>query len=451
MHDRVMRAIETALDDRPADGVFRVSRDIFTDPEIFELEMKHIFEGNWIYLAHESQIPRPTDYLTLHMGRTPVVIARDRKGELRAFINACSHRGAMLCRHKRASKATFTCPFHGWTFSNTGRLLKVKDPENAGYPEGFNTEGSHDLTPVARFESYRGFLFGSLNPDVQPLATHLGDAARMIDLIVDQSPQGLEVLRGSSTYVYDGNWKLQTENGADGYHVSAVHWNYAATTSRRKTEARVDNVRAMSAGGWARQGGGFYSFENGHLLLWSQWENPEDRPNWDRREELAATMGAARAEWMVQRSRNLCLYPNVYLMDQFGSQIRQFRPLSVDRTEVTIYCIAPVGEAPEARARRIRQYEDFFNASGMATPDDLEEFRSCQMAYQGRAARWNDMSRGAAHWVEGPDEAARAIGIAPRLSGRRTEDEGLFVIQHAFWRDAMRRALGREVATGDAS
>jgi benzoate/toluate 1,2-dioxygenase subunit alpha len=102
--------------------------------------------------------------------------------------------------------------------------------------------------------------------------------------MVDQSPEGLEVLRGSSTYVYDGNWKLQTENGADGYHVTATHWNYAATTARRKELEKGDSVRAMSAGGWAKQGGGFYSFENGHLLLWTNWQNPEDRPNWERRE-----------------------------------------------------------------------------------------------------------------------------------------------------------------------
>ena len=71
-------------------------------------------------------------------------------------------------------------------------------------------------------------------------------------------------------------------------------------------------------------------------------------------------------------------------MDQFSSQIRTYRPIAVDKTEVTIYCIAPKGEGPEARARRIRQYEDFFNASGMATPDDLEEFRACQMSYMGQ-------------------------------------------------------------------
>ena len=444
MLDAIRQTLDDAVQDDPEAGVFRCKRSIFTDPDLFELEMKHIFEGNWIYLAHESQIPNRNDYLTTYMGRQPVFIARSREGELNAFANACSHRGAMLCRHKRGNKTSYTCPFHGWTFDNSGRLLSVKDPRGAGYPEGFNKNGSHDLTRVPRFESYRGFLFGSLNADVAPLREHLGEAAKVIDMIVDQSPEGLEVLRGSSTYVYDGNWKLQTENGADGYHVSAVHWNYAATTGRRKEAEHVDNVRAMSARGWAKRGGGFYSFENGHLLLWTNWENPQDRPNWERREELAARFGQARADWMVQRSRNLCLYPNVYLMDQFSSQIRQYRPLAVDKTEVTIHCIAPRGESAEARARRIRQYEDFFNASGMATPDDLEEFRACQFSYRGRAAPWNDLSRGAAHWIHGADEAARAIGMRPLMSGVRTEDEGLFVVQHKYWQDAMNRALAAE-------
>ena len=444
MLETLNRKVDSALQDVPAKGLFRVDRDIFTDPELFELEMTHIFEGNWVYLAHESQIPNPNDYFTTHIGRQPIIIARNKAGELNGFINACSHRGAMLCRHKRGNKSTYTCPFHGWTFNNNGKLLKVKDPENAGYPESFNKDGSHDLTKIARFENYRGFLFGSLKEDVKPLSEHLGEAAKIIDLIVDQSADGLEVLRGSSTYVYDGNWKLQTENGADGYHVTAVHWNYAATTGRRKEAEQVDNVRAMSAGGWAKQGGGFYAFENGHILLWTNWANPEDRPNWERREELAKDFGQPRADWMVQRSRNLCVYPNVYLMDQFSSQIRTYRPISVDKTEVTIYCIAPKGEALDARARRIRQYEDFFNASGMATPDDLEEFRSCQMAMMGRAAKWNDMCRGSEHWIHGPDEAASSIGLKPMMSGKRTEDEGLFVLQHKYWQEAMQRALAED-------
>ena len=115
---------------------------------------------------------------------------------------------------------------------------------------------------------------------------------------------------------------------------------------------------------------------------------------------------------MIENSRNLCLYPNVYLMDQFSSQIRVARPISVNKTEITIYCIAPKGESAEARAKRIRQYEDFFNVSGMATPDDLEEFRSCQTGY-GAGTGWNDMSR------------ARLIGGGRRRGGQRNRTQAV--------------------------
>ena len=71
-------------------GEYRVHRSAFTDEELFELEMKHIFEGNWIYLAHESQIPNNGDYYTTTIGRQPVMITRNRAGELNCFINACA-------------------------------------------------------------------------------------------------------------------------------------------------------------------------------------------------------------------------------------------------------------------------------------------------------------------------------------------------------------------------
>ncbi|GMA19748.1 Rieske 2Fe-2S domain-containing protein [Arsenicicoccus piscis] len=192
--------LDQAVVENPDEGIYRANRSIFTDEELFELEMKHLFEGDWIYLAHESQVANPGDYFTTYIGRQPIVIIRSRDGKLNALINACAHRGAMLCRRKTDNRTTLTCPFHGWTFKNSGELVKVKDPDGAGYPEGFNTDGSHDLTKVARFDSYRGFLFGSLNPDVSSLEEWLGDATTIIDMLVDQSPEGLEVLRGSSTW-----------------------------------------------------------------------------------------------------------------------------------------------------------------------------------------------------------------------------------------------------------
>lgn len=448
MQDNLIAKVGGMMEVDKEKGLYRGRRDMFTDPELFELEMKYIFEGNWIYLAHESQVANPNDYFTTYIGRQPVVITRNKDGELNCFINACSHRGAVLCRKKKDNKAVFTCPFHGWSFNNSGKLVKVKDPNDAGYPDSFNCEGSHDLKKV-RMESYRGFLFGSLNDDVKPLTEHLGEAAKIVDMIVDQSPEGLEVVRGSSTYTYDGNWKVQAENGADGYHVSATHWNYVATTGRRKAGMSADDVKAMDASTWNKQKGGFYAFEQGHILLWMNWPNPQDRPLYERRDELVDKFGVDRADWMIGNLRNLCLYPNVFLMDQFSSQIRHFRPIAVDKTEVTIFCIAPKGESAEARAHRIRQYEDFFNASGMATPDDLEEFRSCQEGFKGMKLPWNDMSRGAEHWIEGQDEDAKKIDVHPVMSGAKSEDEGLYIIQHNYWKKVMTEAVRKEQEKGE--
>ena len=422
--------------------IYRCHRSIFTDPQLFDFEMKHVFEGNWLFLAHESQIAQPGDYYTLTLGRQPVIITRDKKNELHALINSCAHRGAMLCRRKTGNKSSFTCPFHGWTFSNNGKLLKAKDESTGGYPETFKHEGSHDLKKLPRFQSYRGFLFGSLNADVQPLEAYLGETCKIIDLIVDQAPEGLEVLNGSSSYVYEGNWKLGAENGADGYHVSVVHWNYASTMSRRNYEA--EGTHAVDANGWSKSVGGGYGFDNGHMLLWTRVLNPEVRPVYEHRERLQAEFGESRAGQMVNETRNLCLYPNVYLMDQFSTQIRVIRPIAVDKTEVTIWCFAPKGESDQARALRIRQYEDFFNVSGMGTPDDLEEFSACQRGYLGENLAWSDLSRGALHWVDGPDEHARQAGLRPLLSGVKLEDEALYIAHHHHWQNVMLAALEAE-------
>lgn len=442
MGTNLIERITSAVIEDKANGVYRCRRDIFTDKDLFDLEMKHIFEGNWVFLAHESQVPEPNDYFTTWIGRQPVVVTRDKDGELHAMINACAHRGAMLCRRKHGNKGSFTCPFHGWTFNNAGKLLKVKDGKTGAYPTSFNTEGSHDLKRLPAFANYRGFLFGSLSGASASLEDHLGGARAVIDQIVDQVPEGIEVLRGNSSYIYDGNWKLQMENGADGYHVSSVHWNYAATMGRRNYEA--DGTRTVDANGWSKSVGGVYGFENGHILLWTRLLNPEVRPIFAHRAELEQRLGNQRADPIVCQTRNLGLYPNVYLMDQFSTQIRVVRPISVDQTEVTIYCFAPKGESATERALRIRQYEDFFNVSGMGTPDDLEEFRACQTGYAGTATLWNDLSRGAAHWIEGPDDNARAVGLQPLLSGERSEDEGLFVRQHEYWAEALKAALLNE-------
>ena len=86
MSNIMRERLETAVIEDKERGIFRCRRDIFTDEDLFELEMKHIFEGNWVFLAHESQIPESNDYFTTFIGRQPIVITRDKGGELHGQI-----------------------------------------------------------------------------------------------------------------------------------------------------------------------------------------------------------------------------------------------------------------------------------------------------------------------------------------------------------------------------
>ncbi|WP_298214530.1 Rieske 2Fe-2S domain-containing protein [Acidocella sp.] len=419
-------------------GLRRVDRSIFTDPALFEAEFKAIWEKIWVFIGHESQLPAPKSFFTTWVGRVPVIVSRNKAGEINVFANICPHRGATLCREVKGSKANFVCPFHGWAFNDNGQLISPMNEKGGGYPDEFD-KAKLGLRRL-KLGNYRGFLFASLNDEVEPIEDYLAESKTFIDVIVDQSPEGIEILKGSSTYTYDGNWKLQAENGVDGYHVAAVHANYVETMRHRAiSKAAGEKTKAMNVGDFPKSRGGYYDLGNGHTIIWSEFSNPQDRPLYPVREELARRMGEAAASWAVEMSRNLLLYPNVFLMDQMSTQIRIFRPIAVDKTEVTIYCFAPKGESPKARAHRIRQYEDFFNASGMATPDDLTEFCEAQRGYTAHAAmRWNDMSRGAAHEVAGADDFARGLGLSPRSSGTKIEDEGIFVAQHKRWLELMR-------------
>jgi benzoate/toluate 1,2-dioxygenase alpha subunit len=166
-------------------------------------------------------------------------------------------------------------------------------------------------------------------------------------------------------------------------------------------------------------------------MLWGDWPNPQDRPNFSRYDEYRERLGEATARWMVGRLRNLLIYPNLLLLDHMSSQLRVIRPLAVDLTEVTTHAIAPRDEEPDDRLRRIRQYEDFFNASGMATADDLSEFHQRQLGCNGRAVRWSDYSRGLAR--AGSADLAQELGLEVPAGGASLEDEGAAMVLHRRW------------------
>ncbi|MDX3908579.1 MAG: Rieske 2Fe-2S domain-containing protein [Sphingobium sp.] len=430
--------LEALIEERDADGVFRIHRTMFTDPSLFEFEMEHVFAAGWVYLAHESQVPKPNDFVTCYIGQQPVILSRQIDGGLKAFLNTCQHRGAMLETRASGNRKLFICPFHSWSYRNDGELIGCGDMAQAGYGPGFS-KANLGLKAVARVENYRGFIFGSLNRDIMSLPDYLGGAKAFIDLVVDQDENGqIDVIPGPQVYTFDGNWKLQAENGVDGYHVGSIHSNYILTTNnRQRIAAGNDVVSAVDVSGFNKLAGGYYAFENGHVVLWNELPNPQVRPAHASHEKFEARFGADRAHWMTHTWRNLFIFPNLLLMDQMSSQIRTFRPLAVDKTEVKAFGFVPHDEAAHLLPVRIRQYEDFFNASGLATPDDLAAFNATQAGFAARHAEWSDVSRGWAHMRQGGDERAEKLGCAPQYYGTHLQDEGIFLNQHRYWRKMM--------------
>ena len=428
--------IASLIDER--EGRFRVDRAVYSDPDIFEAEMAEFFEGGWVFLAHESQIRDPGDYFATRIGRQPVFLIRRKDGSIGAYINACSHRGATLLPYEHGRASVLTCRFHGWVFNQEGRCIKIKNEELGEYAMA-DPKAEFSLTPVARLESYRGFVFGSVKAEVPALREWLAGTLPWIDLMADQSPQGLEVVRGASTYVVRGNWKLQAENGVDGYHVSTVHRVFAATVANRETKTAVNGIRKTEAGRMVGNvNSGTYDFGNGHMAIWAQRTDPSTHPLWPQKARLEREVTPERLEWMLNRGRNLYLFPNVFLMDNPSSQIRTLHALSPDVCEVTVRCIAPVGEAPEARAARLRKFEDFYLTTGMATSDDLAALEATHEGARGTAARWNDFARGVKSVRRGAEDTdGGKIGSVPQTMNQSWDHEALYHGFYRFWKDRL--------------
>ncbi|MDJ0389178.1 aromatic ring-hydroxylating dioxygenase subunit alpha [Roseomonas sp. E05] len=425
------------VEDRPADGVFRVHRDMFRDPAIFEMEMQRIFEGSWMFVGLESQVARPNDFVTTHLGRQPILLTRDGEGKLHCFLNTCRHRGAVVCPFRQGRQKFHVCRYHGWAYDSGGRNILITDREDAQYPAAFEEE-SHDLVEVPRFGNYRGLLFASLSADVPALEEHLGEARAMLDLVLDQSTTGWEYVPGPVTYTYDANWKLQLENGLDFYHFASTHSSYVDVLQRRAK--RAPSPVPLPAEHDPEEQGSF-SFANGHSVMWSIRNPPRGlRPlsfDRERMAEVRARVGDAKLKWML-RQRNLTIFPNLQIIDIVSLQLRTWRPLAADRTEMTSHCLAPAGEDAAARRLRIRNYEDFFNPTGLATSDDNVMYEFCQSGYAADADGW---TQGYARGLGGTPRAealAAEIGARPLAEARGSLAFGDETCFHASYREWLR-------------
>ena len=197
-----------------------LSPRVFVDEDLYRRELDRVFGRQWLFVAHESEVPSPGDFVTRSMGEDPVIVARGPDGVVRVLLNACRHRGRRVCSEDSGRAAQLMCPYHGWTYSTTGELVGV--PFFDAYQGRLDRAGL-GLHAAPRVETYHSLIFASWEPGGISLHDYLGPMAWVLDLLFGRTPS-MEVVGPPLRWVADANWKLAAANFAgDGHHIFTTH------------------------------------------------------------------------------------------------------------------------------------------------------------------------------------------------------------------------------------
>ena len=372
-----------------------VHREIYKDPAVFSLEMDRIFKRTWVYVGHESEVREPGDYRTLRIGTEPVIFVRDQSGTLQVLVNRCRHRAATVCQLEAGNATSFRCHYHGWTYRADGRLIAVP------YPERYDTDvrDGLGLIPLPRVESHRGIVFASFNERVAPLLDHLGPAAvGYLDRWLDHcGGRDFVALGEAHQLVVASNWKLQVENGLDGYHGSFTHRSFFNLMQRR-TGKSVQYASGLPTAQTK-------AFSHGNAAVDPETTSRQPLvnriavlPDADRLlARLRASVGdeeyAMLIDGLAGPGINIGIFPNLQLI---GIHLRRIEPVSVDRTVVTVRPLLLEDGPAEFNELRLRYHELFYGPAGFGQPDDLEMFSRVADGLEDEEDDWVLLNRGMA-------------------------------------------------------
>jgi phenylpropionate dioxygenase-like ring-hydroxylating dioxygenase large terminal subunit len=398
----------------------RVHRRLYTDPTIFEAEMRAIFGRGWVFVGHDSEVPYPGDYVTRYAGRQPLILTRAADDQVHVLYNRCMHRGALVCREAAGHARYFRCSYHGWTYANDGAVAGI--PFRDAYPPDLDLRAL-GLMRAPRVTSYRGFVWASLAAEGEDLDTYLGPMRDYLDVVADRAPAGrIEARCGVIKYSYPGNWKLQCENFMDHYHALFTH--ESAFAQRFQADERDKLAQA------ARDAIEIHAYPGGHSAMYHPHATrAREATHADYVAALEASRGPARTAQLIAGDYNLHLYPNL-IFHETSQSFRVIRPVAVDHTEVYVYPYRLVG-APEAfNDRKVRAVSWWASSAGTGQPDDLEIFVRVQEGLQAEGPEWVLIARGLHRERLGP--------AGERISAAGTDETALRG-QYRRWRELLIR------------
>jgi phenylpropionate dioxygenase-like ring-hydroxylating dioxygenase large terminal subunit len=199
-----------------------VSLRVLNDPELYQLELKHLFAKAWTVVAHEDEIPDVGDYVLRYVGEDQVIVSRAAGGSFTAALNVCTHRAGKVCRFEAGNAKQFQCAYHGWAYKADGTFLAapVAREEMHGL---LRTKDELSLTK-ARVDTYCGMIFVTFDENAPSLRDYLGPMAWYWDLMFDRCPRGMTVVGHPQRFIIPSNWKSAAEQFAgDIFHTLSLH------------------------------------------------------------------------------------------------------------------------------------------------------------------------------------------------------------------------------------
>ncbi len=364
----------------------QVHRRLYTDPDIFEAEMRHIFGRAWVFIGHESEVANPGDFKTDHLAGQPILMTHHTDGEVRVFYNACRHRGSTVCQLPYGNASHLRCIYHGWTYRTNGELSGV--PLREGFGSDFDP-ADYGLIPLPRVESYRGFIFASLGKDGMSLGEHLGRAAHYLDLMIDRAPGQEIYARKPLKYEYAGNWKLQLENYSCNYHPSVLHLSALEVGVKMMAEKFGGSVFKLPTKK------GEYplierSFGHGHGMANYMgargflWRDAFDDPDYIA--ALTPRYGE-RAREVAETDIHVMIYPNLLLHTRLN-HYRVLKPVAVNHTVINTYPCTMKGASERVNDTLVRYTSHHVSAGGEIQVDDLKAFACVQEGLRSEGLRW---------------------------------------------------------------